>query len=148
MVRIIRLPRLQHSNFVLVLNKKDLFARKIDTMPISVCPELAHYAGAPHDADACTHFIADAFRARAPQIGTMFDRNDSLLFGVEFVFQRIASLFNASALLTRLTSSLRLTLYLQVVFSRLRFKTEEMYVEKQLNFSLKQSDVGQFFCQS
>jgi len=51
------------TSVILFLNKKDLFAAKIQKLPITVCPEFADYDGA-QDYDECCEYIQDMFVER------------------------------------------------------------------------------------
>lgn len=55
--------RFKDTSVILFLNKKDLFAAKIQKLPITVCPEFADYDGA-QDYDECCEYIQDMFVER------------------------------------------------------------------------------------
>jgi len=54
----------KETAMILFLNKKDLFAEKIKTVPITECPEFAHYNGQQESYDSTTAFIKKIFEAK------------------------------------------------------------------------------------
>jgi len=48
---------------ILFLNKKDLYAEKITTIPISVCPAFQTFQGTASSYDETTDYIKDVFEA-------------------------------------------------------------------------------------
>jgi len=52
---------------ILFLNKKDLFSKKIETVPITECPEFQHYDGPQDSYDDTTKYIKDTFEDQDEQ---------------------------------------------------------------------------------
>jgi hypothetical protein len=50
----------RETSTILFLNKRDLFAEKIQKVPITVCPEFAEYDG-PNTYNECSAFIQEKF---------------------------------------------------------------------------------------
>jgi len=57
----------KETAMILFLNKKDLFAEKIKTVPITECPDFSYYDGAPDSYDDTATFIKTQFEALAEQ---------------------------------------------------------------------------------
>ena len=51
----------KQRDFILLLNKRDLFRKKIQTIPITVCPAFKDFKGNPHDYDATITYIKQVF---------------------------------------------------------------------------------------
>eukprot|EP01083_Nonionella_stella_P076634 208928_1 len=54
----------KQSSIFLFLNKKDLFAEKIKTVPITVCPAFAEFTGDTTSYDETTDYIRDVFESQ------------------------------------------------------------------------------------
>eukprot|EP01084_Bolivina_argentea_P166493 289036_1 len=54
---------LQETTIILLLNKKDLFAEKIQRVTLSQCPLFDDYSGYPHSYDQTTEYILNAFNS-------------------------------------------------------------------------------------
>ena len=57
-------PSLAASAFVLILNQTDLFKKKIQNVPITVCPLLSHFEGDTTSYEETSIFIKEQFEAR------------------------------------------------------------------------------------
>jgi len=54
----------KETAMILFLNKKDLFAQKIENVPITECPEFATYDGPATDFDATSKYIKEVFEGQ------------------------------------------------------------------------------------
>ena len=57
----------RNSDMILFLNNRDLFAKKIERVPITVCPEFAEYDG-PNTYNECSKFIQEKFEVLIAQM--------------------------------------------------------------------------------
>ncbi len=53
----------RETSTILFLNKRDLFAEKIQRVPITVCPEFAEYDG-PNTYNECSAFVQEKFEVQ------------------------------------------------------------------------------------
>ena len=54
----------KETAMILFLNKKDLYAEKIKTKPITICPDFKHYNGTADSYDETSSFIKSQFEAK------------------------------------------------------------------------------------
>ena len=57
----------KETAMILFLNKKDLYAEKIESVPITTCPDFEHYDGLPKSYDETTAFIKRQFEVKDQQ---------------------------------------------------------------------------------